>query len=92
MRTQAEKDATEAIEAAIESYRVAYRLAHPESNNGTLTDWVVIAAETNAVGDDAEDDITSYSIMMNSGATPWHRSRGLLEAGIHFMEGQIHED
>lgn len=85
MRSEAERVASVAIESAIEQYRDAYRAAHPDATYGTMTDWVVIAAETKPDMDDPDEDITAYSIIMPGGGIPWYRARGLLEAGIHYL-------
>src|SRR5678816_1149698 len=82
-RTPEEIAANEAIEKAIEGYRDAYRIAHPDATFGTLVDWVVVAAEIKPNMEDAAEDVTAYSIIMPGGAIPWYRARGLLEAGIY---------
>jgi len=91
-RTQEERDTNDLIEAAIEAYREAYRNAHPEATHGTMTDWVVIAAETKPNMDEPEDDVTAYSIIMPGGSIPWYRARGLLQAGIHYLGLQEEDD
>lgn len=85
MRTPEEREANDAIETAIERYRKAYRDAHPEAVQGTLTDWIVVAAETAPDLEDAEEDVTAYTIIMAGGGIPWYRSIGLLTAGKHYL-------
>jgi len=85
-RSQEEHDTNDMIEAAIEAYREAYRNNHAEATHGTLTDWIVIAAETVPNMEDSSEDVTAYSIIMPSGGIPWYRGRGLLEAGIRYLE------
>lgn len=85
-RTPEERATNDAIEAAIEAYREVYRVDHPEATHGTLVDWIVIAAEIKPDMDDSSEDITAYSIIMPNGGVPWYRSRGLLEAGIRYLE------
>lgn len=85
-RTPEERATNDAIEAAIEAYREAWRVSHPESTHGTLVDWIVIAAETKPDMEDSSEDITAYSIIMPGGGIPWYRARGLLEAGITYLE------
>ena len=77
--------ANEAIEAAIEQFRIAYAAAHPEATQGTLVDWIVIAAETKPDMEDSDNDLTAYSIIMPGGGIPWYRSMGLLAAGKHYL-------
>jgi len=94
-RSQEERRTNDAIEAAIEAYRIAYRDANPEATHGTMTDWIVIAAETKPDMDDPEDDVTAYSIIMPGGGIPWYRARGLLEAGIRYLampDKEEHDD
>lgn len=86
-RSDVEKATNDAIEAAIDAYREAYRATHPNSVHGTLVDWIVVAAETKADMSDPDEDVTAYSIIMPGGGIPWYRGRGLLEAGIAFMSG-----
>lgn len=84
-RTPEERAANDAIEVAIDAYREAYRAAHPDCTHGTMVDWVVIAAETKANMEDPSEDVTAYSIVMPGGGIPWYRARGLLEAGIAYL-------
>ena len=84
-RSQEERDTNDMIEAAIEAYREAYRNNHAEATHGTLTDWIVVAAETKPDMDDPAEDVTAYSIIMPNGGIPWYRARGLLEAGNHYF-------
>lgn len=86
-RSPEEREANEAIEAAIEQYRAVWQKYHPESQEGTLVDWIVVAADTKPDLEDSSDDVTSYSIIMPKGGMPWYRARGLLEAGIEYMSG-----
>lgn len=83
--TAEERSAKAAIEDAIERYREAFRKAHPESTHGTLTDWILVAAEIKPNMEDPDEDFVAYSIVTNN--LPWYRARGLMEAGIQFMNG-----
>ena len=89
MRSEEERKTNDAIEAAIDAYRVAYRAAHPEATHGTLTDWVVVAAETKPDMEDPSEDVTAYSIIMPNGGIPWYRSMGLLQAGVHYFSHNV---
>jgi hypothetical protein len=89
-RTQAERDANDMIDAAIEAYREAYRAAHPEATHGVLGAWIVVASETVANMEDPEDDVTAYSIIMANGAIPSYQSYGLLAIGKRFID--MYED
>lgn len=51
-----------------------------------MVDWVVVAAETKPDMENPDDDLTAYSIIMPNGGIPWYRARGLLEAGIKYLE------
>lgn len=91
MRTPEERAANDAIEAAIDAYRRIYCEAHPEATNGTLTDWIVVSAETKPDMENPDDDVTAYSIVMPGGGIPWYRARGLLQAGCEFLSGTERE-
>lgn len=91
MRTPKERETNDAIEAAIDAYRRAYCASHPDATDGTLTDWIVVAAETKPDMENPDDDVTAYSIVMPGGGIPWYRARGLLEAGVTFMSGTERE-
>lgn len=83
-RTSEEKATNDAIEEAIEAYRRAYKVAHPEATMGTLTDWIVVAAEI-IPGEDPDDDETGYSIIMPGGGIPIYRANGLLSMGKRYV-------
>lgn len=89
-RTQAERDANDMIEAAIEAYREAYLDAHPEAVRGILQDWIVVAAENKPDADEACDALL---IIMPGGGIPTYRAIGLLEMGRRYvMESSEEED
>lgn len=90
MSTPEERAAISALEAAIEAYRVAYSKAHPEAlQDGTLIDWLVIAAALKPDAKDPEDDLTTYTVMMAGGSIPWYRAMGLLMAGKHYFTHNV---
>lgn len=86
MRTEEEKASNDAIEATLLAYRDAYAAAHPEARVGTLTDWIVVAAEL-VPGDDPDDDETAYSVIMPNGGIPGYKAEGLLRMGIRYIGG-----
>jgi hypothetical protein len=85
-RTLAEKEASDELELAIDAFRKAYIAAHPDVTDGTLVDWIVVAAETKPNLNDPDDDVTAYSIIMPNGGIPWYRARGLMQAGIYYLD------
>lgn len=91
VRTPEERAANDGIEAAIEAYRLAYHKAHPDSAYGTLTDWIIVAAEVEPNMEDPDEDVTAFSIIMPGGGIPWYRARGLLEAGVQYLKGPKEE-
>lgn len=91
-RTQAEKDASDALELAIDAFRIAYNNAHPDATDGTIVDWIVVAAETKPNLSDPDDDVTAYSIIMPNGGIPWYRARGLLQAGIFYLSDPVEDN
>lgn len=90
-RTQEEKDANDMIEASLLAYRDAYAAAHPDARVGTLTDWIVVAAEI-VPGEDPEDDETAYSVIMPGGGIPGYKAAGLLDFGKAYVMGSTSED
>lgn len=88
--TPEERAAKAEIEAALEKYKQTFLAAHPEGVHGTLTDWIVVFAETKPNLEDPDQDETAYSIVTNN--LPWYRARGLMEAGIQFMNGVESDD
>lgn len=85
-RTPEERMTNEGIERAINAFREAYRDNHPEATHGTLTDWIVVAAEIKPDMENPDDDVTAYSIIMAGGSIPWYRAYGLLRAGMHYLD------
>lgn len=83
-RTPEEVATNDAIEAAIEAHRQAYKAANPDESIGTLVDWIVVAAEI-VPGDTPDDDETAYSIIMPSGGIPTYRATGLLSMGKRYV-------
>jgi len=84
MRSDREKAANDAIEAALVEYRDAYAEAHPEARVGTLMDWIVVAAEM-LPGDSPEDDETAYSVVMPGGNMASYKAIGLLRMGLYYI-------
>lgn len=85
-KTDRQQKASDALEAAIMEARDAWSAANPGSVDGTVIDWIVVTAEVKPDMEEPENDIHAYSILMPNGGIPWYRGRGLLEAGIRYLE------
>lgn len=83
-RTQAQINADDNLEAAIQRCIIAYR--DGDSRSGLLGDWIVVAVETTFVAGAGDDDLDFYSILTNGGGLPFYKSVGLLEAGRRYLD------
>lgn len=88
-KTPAQREADEAIRAALDLHNEAYRARDSQMQHGVLVDWVITYVAKGFLDDGGS--ATRYVTEMSEG-TAWHSALGLLRMARMEIESQYEDE